>query len=339
MVPSQLLAHSYNEAACTLGGSSLRRTAATLLLIFATTHCVLSIFYVNTSYLNLQRYANGTERQPFQRRFLMVPVLRLAESSQVFNSLARRYGENVPQPEPMSAEKLASILASILALNAFGLWTTRVSPRLGLRNWWLLWAAVLAILYASYASRYEQALWYPYDLPHMVLFGLGTICILTDQPFFFLLWVAIDAPMRETSLFLIVVAAWARLQSTRWRLPLLASAALWTLARLLAYHLYPTGTHQWNGLHWYNEIKPWHLPQLFSISGFLVLPVWFGKKYLTAVERRVLVAGTALILATFYFSTWNETRAWLEWTTLFAILASAELERHLAHESSLNLQT
>ena len=137
----------------------MRRIAAIFILLCATTHCVLSIFYVNTSYLNLHSYAHGLEREPFQRRLLMVPVLHWAESNHLLQSAANRYGANVPQPEPMSAAKLACILISLLLLNAFGLWTIRISRQLYLRNWWLLWTLVLAILYISYAARYEQTLW------------------------------------------------------------------------------------------------------------------------------------------------------------------------------------
>ena len=50
-------------------------------------------------------------------------------------------------------------------------------------------------------------------------------------------------------------------------------------------------------------IKPWHLPQLFSIAGFLWLPVWLGIKYLTRQERLALYAATAMIFFTFFFAT------------------------------------
>jgi hypothetical protein len=59
----------------------MRRAAIIFVLLCATTHCVLSIFYVNTSYLNLHDYATGTPPERFQRRFLVVPLLRWAESN------------------------------------------------------------------------------------------------------------------------------------------------------------------------------------------------------------------------------------------------------------------
>jgi hypothetical protein len=37
-----------------------------------------------------------------------------------------------------------------------------------------------------------------------------------------------------------------------------------------------------------------------------------------------------MIVFTFLFATWNESRAWSEWSVLFAILAAVELERSFA---------
>lgn len=307
----------------------MRRTAAIFVLLCATVHCVLSIFYVNTSYLNLHNYASGTERQPFQRRLLMVPILHWAESNHALQSAARRFGANVPQPEPMSAAKLACILLSIVLLAAFGLWSLRVAQLLGLRHRWLLWAFTLAILYASYAARYEQPLWYPYDIPHLVVFGIAAIFVLTDQPFAFAVAFAVDAPIRETSVFLLPLALLVHLRSKSWRIAIAACCVIWGLTRILAQHLYPNGAHEWNGLHWYAELKPWHLPQLFSIAGFVVIPVWLGLRHLLRAERLFLYAASAMMLFTFYFATWNETRAWSEWTIPFAVLAALELERSL----------
>lgn len=315
----------------------MRRFAAILLLLCATTHCVLSIFNVNTSYLDLGRYAQGTAPEPFQRRFLMVPLLHWAESNHTLQAAAARYGANVPQPEPMSAAKLACILLSLVLLNAFGLWTIRSSASLSIRHQWLLWALLLAILYASYAARYEQALWYPYDIPHLVLFGLATVFVLSNRPLPFVLAFLVDAPIRETSVFLIALALLVHFRSKPWRIAVAASSALWVLTRLLAQHLYPNGPHQWNALHWYTMIKPWHLPQLFSIAGFLWLPVWLGVKYLDRPQRLALYAATASIFFTFFFATWNETRAWSEWSVLFAILAAVQLERAFASPDSSHL--
>lgn len=307
----------------------MRRAVIIVLLVLATTHCVLSLYYVNRSFLDLHSYAHGTEQEPFQRRFLMVPILRAAESSRLLHEVAARYGQNVPQTEPMSAAKLASLLISLALLNTFGIWTFRASLALSVRHEWLVWTLVIIILYASYAARYEQSLWYPYDIPHLVLFGLGTIFVLCDRPLPFVTIFVFDAPLRETSIFLLPFALLIRWRSKPWLAAFSAGSILWILSRILAYRIYP-GVHRWNGLHWYNQIKPWHLPQVFSIVGFLLLPVWMGLRWLETLERRALYGATAMIILTFYFATWNETRAWSEWTVLIAILAAIELERSFA---------
>jgi hypothetical protein len=70
---------------------------------------------------------------------------------------------------------------------------------------------------------------------------------------------------------------------------------------------------------------PWHLPQLFSVLAFLPIPVLLGRRYLPAIHRRGLYAACLMILATFYFANWVESRAWIEWSTAFAIWAALEL--------------
>ena len=181
-------------------------------------------------------------------------------------------------------------------------------------------------LYAGYAARYEQALWYPYDLPHLAAFGAATLFLLLDKPLPFLACVAVDVFLRETSLFLLVLALVVYYRSTIWRVTAVAGIALWGVSRLLAQHLYPHSAYRWNAVPWYRMAAPWHWPQVFSIVGFLWIPVWFGRRYLSPIQRRALYAASAMMLATFYFATWNETRVWLEWSVLFAVLATIELE-------------
>ncbi len=53
----------------------------------------------------------------------------------------------------------------------------------------------------------------------------------------------------------------------------------------------------------------------------LWIPVWLGVRYLPPKLQIVLYASTAAMLFSFFFSTWNETRVWSEWTVVFAILA------------------
>jgi hypothetical protein len=306
------------------------RAITTFLLLLASVHCVLSIFFVNLSYLKLNDYAAGLSPLPFQRRLLMVPYVRWAQSNHVMQAAAIRFAKNLNQNEPMTAAKFACMALAIVLLCALGLYTLRASAKLGLRHRWLLWAMLLVVLYTSYAARFEQALWYPYDVPHLVLFGLGTLFLLNDEPLPFAAFMAVDVFVRETSIFLIALAFLVHFRSTKWRVAGVLTAALWGVSRLLGQHLYPHNVFEANGVPWYRMAAPWHWPQLLSIAGFLWIPVLLARRYLTPRQRLTLYGATALMLLTFFFATWNETRAWAEWSVLFATLAAIELEAAFA---------
>jgi len=306
----------------------MRRLMLIFLLICATTHCVLSIFFINISYLDLAKYASGAEVRPFQHRLLMIPFVRWAEANHALQVLAVRFGKFVPQLEPMSAAKLGCVILSIVLVNLFGLWTIRAAGKLGVRHWWLIWVITIAILYASYGARYEENLWYPYDIPHMVFFGVATIFLLQNRPGFFATFLSVDIFLRETSIFLVIVAAVLQFRSKVWRVVLGMLSILWVFSRYLAARLYPGLIFRETHVAWYRYFVPWHIPQLFSIVGFLWIPVWLGRRYLSSQYRLALYVASGLMVATFYFAAWNETRVWIEWTALFAVLAALELQGH-----------
>lgn len=307
----------------------MRRAITIFLLLCATTHCVLSIFFVNLSYLDLHAYGAGLGPLPFQRRLLMVPFIHWAEGSSLLAHAAARFTLHLNQYEPLTAAKFGCMVLSILAINALGLLSLRYARRLGLRSHWLPWALLLVILYASYAARFEQALWYPYDLPHLALFGAATLFLLNDEPWLFLAVMALDVFVRETSIYLVAVALASRF-STKWRAASVLSALAWGASLLLGHHLYPNNPTILNAVPWYRMAAPWHWPQLFSIVGFLWIPVLLARRYLTAQQRTTLYAASACMVISFFFATWNETRVWLEWSMLFAVLAAIELQSHLA---------
>jgi hypothetical protein len=234
----------------------------------------------------------------------------------------------------MSAAKLFCIFLGILLILALGLWTTYYHRKLTVRHWWLIWALLLVILYVSYAARYEQILWYPYDLPHLFLFGLATVFILSNRPILFVLCIIPDVFVRETALFAVLLALFIHFRSTAWRIVVAAGLAVWVFGRLLARHLYPHNLYRWNTIPWHRMLMPWHIPQVLSIVGFFWIPVWFGRRFLSALERRALYGATALMLCTFYYATWMETRVWSEWSLLFAVLAALEIERAFASSAA-----
>jgi hypothetical protein len=308
----------------------LKTAATSSLLLLAGTQCVLSIFFVNVSYLDLAQYAAGTAPLPFQRRMLLVPFVRWAQGSGWLQALAARWVLHVPQYEPMTAAKMGCMLLGVLAVIVVGMLVMQRAPRMGIRTRWLPWALLLVVLYASDAARYEQPLWYPYDLPHLALFGAATVFLLTDEPWFFLACFCVDAFVRETSVFLLVVVLAVAHRSMPWRYVLGVGAAVWVGAQTMARHLYPNNPTVLNAVPWTHMIAPWHWPQMFSMVGFLWVPVWMARAWLSAEQRRALYAASVCMVATFFFATWNETRAWSEWSVLFAVLAAVCLERGLS---------
>jgi hypothetical protein len=308
----------------------MRRFAILFLLLLATTHCVLSVFFVNRSYLDLPRYAAGLDHLPFQRRLLMIPVLRWAQASPWLQRAAARFARFNPGYEPMSAAKLACVLLGVAAIVALGLLSMARARRLGVRHDWLVWALLLGILYASYAARFEQALWYPYDLPHIGWFGAATLLLLCDQPWAFLACFAVDAVLRETAVFLLPVGLAMYPRSRRWQATAAAAAVVWGAVRWLAWRLYPNNLNQPNAVPWYRMGAPWHWPQIASIVGFLWIPVLLQRGSLSQPQRAALYAASGCMVVTFFFATWNESRAWSEWSVLFAVLAAVELEGGLA---------
>ncbi len=309
----------------------MRRVVCIVILLLATTHCVMSIFYLNTSWINLHDYAHGVEKLPFQGRLLMAPVVRWGEEASIMHKLALRYSHSVPQLEPMSGAKLTCLLVGVVCVNLLGITLSLYSARLKLRFWWIGWALLIAILYASYGARYEQALWYPYDLPHMLAFGVATIGLLIDQPLLFISFFLLDVSIRETAIFLLPIAAVLHYRSVLWRWLMAAGLVAWALSRTAVHFLYPHNAVVRNPPHdSVRYLLPWHLPQFFSIVGFLWIPVLMGRRYLSSQYRLALYAISGIMIFTFYFAVWNESRVWLEWTTAFAIFAALELQSILS---------
>jgi hypothetical protein len=304
----------------------IRTAAIAALLLLATAHCVLSIFYTNYSFINLAAYANGHARMPFQDRFFMALVLRATQHSHALLKLVPRFTQHVPAVEPFSVFKLTSLIAALICAIGLGIALVLAARRLKVGRWWMPWSLLLVILYVSYAARYEQPLWYSYDIPHMAIFGLATIFLFIDAPVAFLGAVMLDSLVRETAVFAIVLAFGMRWSQTTWKRVLVIAFVAWGLVMAATRYIYRD--NRYVGMPRLEQLRyllPWHLPQLFSVLAFLPIPVLLARRYLPAMHRRGLYAACLMILATYYFANWVETRAGIEWSTAFAIWAALEL--------------
>lgn len=322
-----------------------------LLFLLASLHCARSIFYVNVSQIDIPRYELGQERMPFQGRIAMVPVMRWASRNSFLNKGAGFLSRNLRKstdmqnpPEDWTPEKLVCLLIgamSICVMTWTGIWFGRLHLR---ELWWLPAVIVLAILFTTYASRYEMPYWYPYDLPHFAIFGLACLLMLEGSLAPAVLLFLIDTPLRETSLYLVPVTLAVGYARGRLRQAIAAAAFMalfWLPIHVWIAHLYghnPTDT----GIHWGRIgiaiANPLHWPQMASAFGFLAIPLFLGRRYLPRTHRFFILGALPCLLVTLAFGIWQESRIWDEWTVAAAIfIATAFARRFSCTELSSDL--
>jgi len=309
-----------------------------ILLFLAALQCGRASFLVNVSYIDLQRYAAGTERMPYQGRIGMEPIVRWAEGNPLLNRAAaalnaslQKTPQHASHPEVLGPEKLICLLLGCLAVLLMTFAATAYTARHLPQLWWLGGVLTLAILYASYAARAELNFWYPYDLPHFALFGLATLCILEGWwPAFFALFL-IDTPVRETSVYLLLLCSAVAWQRGKRQLVAWNAAAFflfWLPTRLWIVHRFAgnpgeTGIRPIGILH--AVFDPLHWPQLFSAGGYLLIPVWLARRHLARDQQWFIYAALPCMAVTLAFGMWYESRIFGEWTVAIAVLASTEI--------------
>ena len=323
-----------------------------ILLVLACLHCSRAIFFQNVSWIDLHAYSIGQERKPFQERVAMMPLLRAAGSSPFLQKAAAAIDKEdrhqlgrapLDAAEPFSAEKLASVLTGTICNMIAVALLLRMGRKFN-RLYWLAPAIFLVILYVSYAARYEEAYWYPYDLPHMLLFGTACLYLLEGRLWLLFPLFALDVPMRETSLYLVLIATPFLVQRWKWKtaaVALVSMAAYWVIIRLAisrAFALNDSETGSRLLLNLKNLALPLHWPQMASALGFLLIPIFLGRAYLALPLRRFLYTMVPCLLVTAWFGMWIESRITLEWSIPLAYLATLELVAFMRGQKGLTLQ-
>jgi hypothetical protein len=331
------------------GGWSRRDLLILVFLILAAIHCVRSDFFVNESGgVDWRAYAVGEEQMPYQGRVGMMPVLRWAEQSGVMVRGAAKYQSMMivasKFSEPVSVEKFTSIVAgliSLLILLGYCVWYSR---RRGFEPWWLPSVLMLAILTVTLTMRSEHDVWTPYDLPHAALFGMAVMYAFESEWVPMLALFAIDVPLRETSIYLLLVSvpmswmAWKSGRSRSLRVGMMAAGmgAYWLVWRIAIQGWFANNPSD-TGLHWganFHELLfAHHWPQMFSAGGYLILFVLLERGRLDTKERLLLWCTLVCAPVTLFFGRWGETRIWLEWTLPWALLAAREVEQYFRKDA------
>lgn len=326
------------------GAWSMRDLLILALLSLFAVQCVRSNFFNNeSSGIDWARYAAGTERMPYQGRVGMVPELRWAEGNPWMVRAAQKYQSmmvaGARYKEPVTVEKFASLvigLISMLVLLGFTVWYGRRRHG-GL--WWLPAVLMMEILTVTLVVRSEHTAWTPYDLPHTALFGMAVMCAFEGWWVAMLALFALDVPVRETSIFLLVVAIpfaylnWRETPRGLLKVAAMAAAmvAYWeawhvAIARRFAQNPNDTGPRFMENLH--EVLFPHHWPQMLCVGGYLILFIWLERRVLERGEKLLLYCTLACVPVTLYFGVWGETRIWLEWTLPWAVLGAAEVRHY-----------
>jgi hypothetical protein len=313
-------------------------------LVLFTVQCVRSEFFVNESGVDWRSYAAGTAAMPYQGRVGMMPWLRWSENNGLMVRGASKYQSieivGSHYSEPVTVEKFAALLTGLLSAFVLLGYCVFYARRKGLRPWWLPSVLLLAIMTISLSVRSEHNVWTPYDLPHTALFGIAVMCAFEGEWLLMLLMFALDVPIRETSIFLLAVAAplthihWRSKRFAYVRAGALAAGmtAYWAAWRLAIHHrfahnLNDTGPQFHGNLHEVLFVHHW--PQMLCAGGYLIVFIWLERRRLSSKERLLLYCTLACAPVTAYFGVWGETRIWLEWSLPWAMLAASELRQYL----------
>ena len=286
---------------------------------------------IQNSTLNLHQYEHGVYRMPFQGRYLMAPVLRWAESSPILNRGSEILSQSTRGPADLMMQ-----FVDVLCLIAMGFLAVRMRNRFSpaaiypwLAPWLLLWIAL-----CEYVARYESRFYLPYDFVAALFFAIGILACVEYRPLLLILTVLAGSYNRETVIFLLPIWLTCNFDKSRWRVFSCAAIVLaaWIAVRLQV-HSWVHGPALGFELPWTTDLRmmlPHHLPQVLSAGGFLVIPMWLGRKLVhDKLLGRVWLGSLPLVMATLVFGWWNETRIFGEFNVLFAVTAAVQFEQYL----------
>jgi hypothetical protein len=286
----------------------------------------------NVDLLDLDRYSHYEEKQPFQNRLLMAPVLRtLGENPEVLRLYNAMFVKSVRTPKDFIVEGVDCL--SMLVLQPVTVLLRRdFGPRE--RSSWLAPLLMLLIVTVTFIVRYEQSYTMPYDFLSMLLFNLGLLAILRRQGWLLLILLAIAIPNRETAVFLVPVWFWMQ-----WREGRKVSAVAYSVAGVAiflalrsAIARFLHADKQPYDLPWKNNVMsvllPPHWPQLLSVFGYLAAPMWMLRGEVRDEKLKALwVALLPMILAALVVGIWRETRIFGELSAVVAVTFAIQLEQ------------
>jgi hypothetical protein len=310
--------------------------------VLATFQVLRSYLVTNQPYLDAVKYASGIERMPYQSRVLMALIMRHAQTSQFVTKIAGKLRGpfHAPDVVAIGAVGLLSFLLLAVVVRAF---YRHISPHGPLS--WMPYFLVLWMASATYVVRYQEAIYFPYDLLAAALF---TLCIYLcyRKRYVLLLPVFVLACFnRETVIMivpLVLINAFFSDRSLTTYLKGIATAAvmiaLWVFIHLHVTHLYANNATEL-GFRVHENLRflssPWAWPQIASACGFLCpVPFLFWSVLYERRLRGYALLIPAWIAIMFAVGLLPESRIFGELIGILAVLCTVVFERAYGRVSS-----
>jgi hypothetical protein len=307
-----------------------------LIVIFslASLQFLRSYFIVNQPYLNAFQYELGTERMPYQSRILMAIVMRHAASNRFFIQVANKLRGPLHAPDVLAIllVDLFSLVIISVVVKAF---YQHLSPTGRLR--WLPYALVLWMASETYIVRFQEAIYFPYDILAAALF---TLCIYLSyrERYLLLLPAFLVASVNRETIIMIIPLVLMNLRFSdrrgkrRWRelATALTMLLIWSsihlyLTRLYAHNGSEMGSRVHENLHFLSNFQTW--PQIASACGFLLPVPFLFWRLLDDRLRSYALLIPAWTIIMFAVGLLPESRIFGELIGLLAVLCTVIFER------------
>jgi hypothetical protein len=305
--------------------------------LLAATKLIVEAYLAIASYLSLPRYANGTERMPFQGRMLMMWPMRWAEnSSWLQHWTGGRQGMKTP-------ELVVIVVTGLLSLTATGVLVTVLFRKISSvqRLPYLPYAVLLVICIFNFCLIPYS---FPYDLPSLMFFTLGVYLIYMRRFWGLLVMFPIATLNRETTLFLIPLLAmdaiaeenapaWGRLRDVRLLLKLTGLSAIWIVLQIYVRHQFAGNVTEMGPrvlINLMSIANPGQWIKMLSACAFLLPFVLLLRRRIEDARFRAYMwIIPAWVAFMFFFGLLLEVRIYGELSGLIAVAATLTLEGSL----------
>ena len=235
--------------------------------------------------MSIKRYLAGTERLPYQRRLLVMAVIRGARDLNPYRALENRMSGHIVAPGLFSyfLVDLVSLAVAAWFCQKFYRKTAPIGPSAP-----FLLAIFLFTMAWTYLIAPEGSVFYPYDLASVAFFTVGLYFVYTRRFIPLLPVMLLGTANKETTIFLVplllldaAVQPNGTIRFSDWkRLPwikALALTAIWLLIKFALSRLYTHNDPSDEYLRYrenFPRLLPGKWPELLGTCGFL-LPVIF----------------------------------------------------------------